>query len=145
MSKKKRRIRTPPAPQRSTRIPPQKAPKYVNVIFSFQYLDSSTRPKKFTFEHKNLKLSTLLDRLRSISQMSFSQFIGDHSSSLRAHQIIWSDTTEPDGFSHLPEGLNIKKGYQVSIGGPVRIIGFILSDVFYVVWIDPTHALYQGK
>jgi len=78
--------------------------------------------------------------------MSFNQLIADHSPTLRAHKIIWGDTSEPNGFSHLPEEFQAKAGYQFSDGSKRgRIHGFILGEVFYIVWLDPTHALYQGK
>ena len=142
--RKKKRIKAPPTPKQTTKIPQPESPKPVNVTFSFQFLDSTTRPDKFPLEHQNLKLSTLLDRLRSISQMEFNQFIGARSSSLRAHPINWADTSEPNGFSHIPEELQIKEGYQFSDGSRLgRVHGFILGEVFYIVWLDPTHALYS--
>ncbi len=67
------------------------------------------------------------------------------SRSLRAHSIVWEETTEPAGFSHLNEQLRGVRGYQFEVSqGEGRVHGLFIDDSFYIVWLDPNHELYKG-
>ena len=66
---------------------------------------------------------------------------------LRSHLIAWPDTSEKYGYAHLPQQLQDCTPWQFSLATTElgRIHGFWLAEVFYVVWVDHDHALYNGK
>jgi hypothetical protein len=128
----------------STAIP---TPKEVNlglVCFSFKYLDLQN--DKFCLPDTTAKVSyleTLFDRLKNISRMTFSEF-RQAGKALRSHVIRWDQTSEPTGYAHLPAQLQDCEPWQFSLAREElgRIHGFLLSDIFYVVWIDHDHKLF---
>jgi hypothetical protein len=80
----------------------------------------------------------------NISSLKASELFSNRSSSLRAHPIDWSKTTEKYGFTHLNSQLKQIPAYQFQISSNEhgRIHGFILGNVFFVIWFDPEHKLY---
>lgn len=115
------------------------------VIFSFKYLDLDHG--KFQVKHRNGEyVHKLMDRLKHYSSMSMKgQILSSHSKSLRAHPIIWRDTSERDGFTCLNDQLRSVDGYQIEVEKKHygRILGFVLDNIFFVVWLDPDHNLYK--
>ena len=92
--------------------------------------------------------SVLLQRLRAVCGMTMSAFRTSDSKALRSHPIKWEDTTEPEGFDHLNPQLREQIiGWQFSVSSNEhgRVHGFIVDEVFYVVWLDPFHRLYAAK
>lgn len=77
--------------------------------------------------------------------MTEDELSANRSAALRAHPIDWEHTSEKNGFSQLNEQLQLFKPYQFSISANAhgRIHGFVSSSVFYVIWLDPEHRLYQ--
>ena len=125
-------------------IPDQEAPKHPGtVLFSFKYLDLAGN-EKFHFSRCSPEwLMSLFERLRSVSGMSMSEFEIPQGTALRNHELKWSTTTE-NGFSGLSEELQPDRPWQFSVSKKKgRVHGFLLHSVFYVVWLDPDHELYD--
>lgn len=116
--------------------------KNLELSFSFRYLDL-TNPK-FSSEKFDLDyFLKLLARLRDLSSLKVLELKSNRSSALRCHPINWSDTTE-NCFGIPNEDQIAPEPYQISISANKdgRVHGFFLVDVFYIVWLDPDHALY---
>jgi hypothetical protein len=60
------------------------------------------------------------------------------------HIIDFSETNEPNGFAHLAtDQLAYAPTWQFQVGVKHwRVLGFLLEDVFYIVWLDPNHSLW---
>ncbi len=145
MSKKKR---IPKAYINGGTIPPPAVPTTSpGVVFSFKYF--STTPQKFGFHKCEVGyVETLVNRLRDISRAPWKDMATNNSNAIRSHQINFSETSEPDGFAHLPEHLRdniLPWQFSLSANKHGRVHGFVISEVFFVVWIDPAHQLYAGK
>lgn len=120
--------------------PPLVTPR---LTFSFRYFHQR---EPFLFSHgPDGYFDVLMGRLRSICAMEMSVFRTSDSRTLRSHSIDWEDTTELGGFDHLnPQFREQVTGWQFSVtqGEYGRVHGFIVGEVFYVVWLDPLHRLY---
>ena len=113
--------------------------------FSFKYLDLHGNPK-FSLSHcEGDYLDKLLCRLRDISGLPIEDFRWKRRDSVRSHPISWAETTEPEGFKHLNPQLREEEAWQFQITKDIhgRIHGLLLEDIFFVIWIDPRHKLYQ--
>lgn len=112
------------------------------MSFSFKYL---TDHDKFSFGHWDCAgLWNFITRLKNLCGVTIGEIITG-GRSYRFHQITWSDTSER-GFVHLPEHLRELDAYQLEIsqnGG--RFHGFVIGDVFHIVWMDRQHLLYTGR
>lgn len=112
--------------------------------FSFQYLDLAHSKFRITskdsqyFEH-------VFQRLKDVSSWRLTEFRNAHSKAIRSHQIKWETTTEEQGFTHLNSQFRDYEAwqFQFSANEHGRVHGFITSDTFYVVWLDPDHKLYS--
>ena len=62
---------------------------------------------------------------------------------MRCHTHEWKATSEPSGFG-LKGQLGQCEGWQFQISSNEhgRVHGIFINDVFFVVWLDPEHALY---
>lgn len=142
MSKKRRKVRKPKKSPPEGIIKTEYPLSPPLVVFSFKYLDSTKH--EFRLNHPNLEHDKLLERLKNISAWTWNEFFGEHGRSLRAHSVIWSDTDYKDGFNHLGPQLQDMDGYQFSISQQRgRVLGLILDNVFYVVWLDADHRAYS--
>lgn len=115
-----------------------------SVHFSFKYLDINNQ--KFSINGKKSKyFEKMLERLKGICLMTQKEIINNRSKSLRAHQINWSDTTEPRGFSQLNQQLQQILPYQFEISANEhgRVHGFFIDNIFFIVWFDPDYKLYN--
>lgn len=112
------------------------------VRFSYKYLNLC---EKFYLRPCHKYNIALHERLKSISQMTITEFMLSDSKSLRSHSHDWSKTTEPDGYSHLNEHLKQCLPWQFSLSTSEygRVHGIILDEIFYIVWFDPDHKLYS--
>ncbi len=115
------------------------------VTFSFKYLELANN--KFDLPctvAKHTYLGMLFDRLKHISGMKCHEF-RLAGKVLRSHRIDWGDTSEPNGFSQLPEHLQDCQPWQFSLARDElgRIHGFWVGDTFYAVWVDHEHVLYS--
>ena len=75
--------------------------------------------------------------------MRVSEFRGNKT--IRSHAIKWDDTSAPGGFAHLSEQMQACEPWQFAISANEygRVHGILLDTVFYVVWFDPEHRLYE--
>jgi hypothetical protein len=117
------------------------------VRFSFKYLELGHG--KFCLPDSAQKaayLLTLFDKLKQISTMKFADF-RQAGKALRSHAIDWDKTSEPDGYAHLNEQMQQCEPWQFSLAREElgRVHGLLLDDVFYVVWVDHEHKLYNGR
>lgn len=115
--------------------------------FSFKYLDTSHA--KFLYALCDTDyFCMLLDRLKELSRMSMLEFKANRSKTLRSHPIDWVDEgVSESSFGITSEDEIAYEPYQFSLTANEygRVHGFIISDRFYVVWLDKEHQLYPGK
>jgi hypothetical protein len=128
------------------KIPEKTDVATVGLNFSFKYLELQKKPRKFSLEYTGDGYTeTLLQRLKDMSGLSVPEFM--HSRSLRTHPIDFSKTSQPQGFSHLPDQLRDKEPWQFQLTGNEhgRVHGLLIDETFYLVWLDPSHKLYSKK
>lgn len=111
--------------------------------FSFKHLDYS-HPKFKLNDQGACYFLTALERLKSLSSMKLMELLHDRTRALKFHSIDWNETSEPSGFSNLNSQLRELTPYQFSLSSNEhgRVHGFILDNVFFIVWFDPGHKLY---
>jgi hypothetical protein len=117
------------------------------LTFSFKLIDCTSN-QKFTFDvARDGYPLKLFQRLKSLCSMTWPEIRSDRSPALRAHPINFSETSEPGGFSHLNEQFRALEPWQISVSSNEhgRVHGVVIGNVFYVVWIDPDHRLYDNR
>jgi len=141
--KKNKKVKTRSTPKSSDIV--EKKRENEEVIFSFKYLDLFSNPKFGVAGCGESYLEKILLRLKDVSSIRYDDFVSSRSSSLRAHEITWSDTTEPNGFTCLNAYLREQTAFQFEISANEygRVHGFLLDQIFYIVWLDPHHRLYS--
>ena len=103
------------------------------------------RNQKFLIrDRKSRYFEKMLERMKAICGSSLKEILSNRSSSLRAHPIDWSETTEPRGFLNLNQQLQQIEPYQFQISANEhgRVHGFFIENIFFIVWFDPDHKLY---
>jgi hypothetical protein len=123
----------------STKLKPQ------GISFSFKYYQDGHN--KFSCNGKAATYwLTLIDRLKALSGLSNQELLVNRSSTLRCHPIRWEDTSE-NGFGLPNEEQLVDTPYQFSLSSNEhgRVHGFLIDEVFYIVWLDPDHLLYLAK
>ena len=112
------------------------------VILSFKYLDIDSNPKFGMDKCGSEFLAGLLQELFQICQGQVCQF-AEFENRRHNHMIVFSETTEPNGFAHLPEQIEPEVYWQFAVleHHTWRVHGFFISSVFYIVWLDPDHQL----
>lgn len=117
------------------------------ISFSFKYLDSSH--SKFSFDRQDANYwNTLINRLKDLSGLTCLELIENRSSALRFHKIDWQDIRVSENDFGLPNEeqlVNIPYQFSISSNKYGRVHGFFIEDIFYIVWLDPSHKLYPGK
>lgn len=90
-------------------------------------------------------LPALLERLRDVCRMTAGEFRGA-GRALRSHRIDWPGTSRPDGFGSVEQLLPDAVPWQFSLSANEhgRVHGLLDGDLFYLVWLDPTHQLYPA-
>jgi hypothetical protein len=113
--------------------------------FSFKYFthDDELSPQVFAEAY----LPKLLERLKGLSSWTLKQFTGTTVKAIRNHSITWSETSRPNGFTHLPEQIREGNAWQFSISANEhgRVHGLLVGSTFYVVWLDCNHNLYPQR
>lgn len=123
----------------STKLKPQ------GISFSFKYYQA--KHHKFSCNEKAAPYwLTLMDRLKDISGLSNRELLVNRSSMLRSHPIRWENTSE-DGFGLPNEEQLVGTPYQFSLSSNEhgRVHGFLIDQIFYIVWLDPDHLLYCAR
>ncbi|WP_431047392.1 hypothetical protein [Roseateles sp. L2-2] len=113
--------------------------------FSFRLLQTT---RKFGLESPidaRQYLLHLLSRLQAISSLQVEKFRCSKGKALRAHRHVWEETTETRGFPPLPGDWDGHEAwqFQLSANKHGRVHGILVDEVFYIVWLDPEHRLYQ--
>lgn len=141
------KIKAGVVPGKSSNIPKPPIQAAGVIRFSFKYLDLVSNQKFGIHQCAEGYLAKLLERLKDLSSLSEMEFRASRSSSLRAHQIDWERTSEPNGFLSLNEQLRALRAWQFEITSNAhgRVHGFLLEDTFFVVWVDPAHQLYPAR
>ena len=127
---------------------PKLAPACLTV--SFRYLD--TTKDKFSLSLGDADFfADVFGRLKAINQITKDQFIALQSTgkNWRLHRIDWNGTEHPVSVPSfgLPAPLAAdENAWQFMTSKSTgRVHGFLVSDTFFVVWLDPQHNLYSGK
>jgi hypothetical protein len=124
-------------------IPPIVQPNAKTLQFSFKHLDlqNPTFPVSACTADFWVALAA---KLVEYSQWPVEVF-EDQNHEAHRHTIDFAETSEPNGFAHLGmDNLGYATTWQFQVGvDRWRVLGFLLDDVFYVVWLDPNHCLYQ--
>ncbi len=133
--------RQPPA----SKTPPRH-PAAERVTLSFRYFRE--RAPFVTLNVGGNYAGVLLERLSAVCAMTVKEMKESRGKPLRCHPIRFEETSEAGGFEHIKFGLiETTEPYQFSLTSNKhgRVHGFFVGTVFYVVWVDPTHALYPKK
>lgn len=114
-----------------------------NLTFSFKFFDASDPnvcPPTFIDGYTQ----TLMDRLKSLSGWTVSEFLTNRSSALRSHPVDWNKTSKKDGFAHLNEQYDSYEPYQFSISSNShgRVFGLLIGNCFHIIWLDFSHNVY---
>jgi hypothetical protein len=127
-----------------SKIVPSQPKALAGLGFSFKYLQ--TQNEKFSMRDRDGNyFAAFLERLRDLSTLTAQEVKMNRSQSLRCHPIKWRETTEPNGFGIANEKELVTIPYQFSLSTNEhgRVHGFFIEDMFYIVWLDPNHNLYQ--
>lgn len=113
------------------------------ISFSFNFLTS--RQDKFRYEEKDSRyFIKLLERLKVYSGWSVLGVKTCRNDAMRCHPIDWPDTTESGfGIPREEEICQDKHQFNISVNEHGRFHGFFILNVFYIVWLDPDHDLYE--
>jgi hypothetical protein len=91
----------------------------------------------------------LLERLRDLSSMPVHQLTNARpNTALRFHRIDWKDdrvSVKTVGIRGWEEYDESAWQFSISANEHGRVHGFLIDNVFYVVWLDPEHRLYPGR
>jgi len=126
----------------------------------------SERPLRFSFKHLDIKsqkfsptkccneyFQKLFCSLQKFSTWKVSDFT-DQNNNEHRHIINFSETSEPEGFESAFEldrdQAGYAEGWQFSVDqdqpwSDWRVQGVLIDEVFYVVWLDSEHALYNRR
>ena len=135
---------TPPKGNQTAIIPTVVKPS-VGISFSFKYFQPDH--ERFSYASKDMGyVQALLTRLKDLSGWKAQDMLTNRNSALRCNPINWNDTSE-SGFGLPQEEQLVDPPYQFQISANAhgRVHGFIVDEVFYIVWLDPDHLLYSAK
>lgn len=122
-----------------TRLKPQ------GTSFSLKYYQDGH--DKFSCQDKPVTYwMKLFERLKDLSGLITQDLLSNRSSSLRCHPIRWDDTSE-NSFGLPNEEQLVDMPYQFSLSSNKhgRVHGFFIDEIFYIVWLDPDHQLYDSN
>lgn len=122
-------------------IPTVVEPNPKTLLFSFKHLDLGNG--KFSMEDCTSSFwRSLAIQLQRYSQLTVQDFL-DMNNNDHRHMIDWSETTEPTGFAHLDtDQIGYSEPWQFGIDSRGRVSGLLIEPTFYIIWLDPNHALY---
>jgi hypothetical protein len=131
--------------KRQSSIPQAAAPKDRLVVFSFKYLDRTNGKYGLACcKDKGEWVEVLLEKLKHACGLTLNDFIGPQNNpkSWRAHPLEFEKTSEKQGFPFSvaiwqdnPRQFQLEKTKG-------RVHGFMIENIFHVVWLDPVHALF---
>lgn len=118
-----------------------------HVVFSWKFFDR----KHELFNCGSVEMEWFLsvfDVLQEISGMSYIEFRQHKGNRLRVHPHDWEDTTAKFNLdeSLLRQLEEDKACIQFSISkAKGRVHGFMIDNIFYIVWLDRFHNLYPDE
>ncbi|MDQ0492792.1 hypothetical protein [Paenibacillus brasilensis] len=113
-----------------------------NVIFSWQFFDRSN-PLFNCGEVGPEWFVDLMDSMKSISQMEFEKFRIHNGPPLRVHSHEWDRVSAKYPLNEMLLKQIEQDTLQFAVSkARGRVHGFVISNVFYIVWVDPHHNLY---
>ncbi|MEK7655613.1 MAG: hypothetical protein AAB386_02960 [Patescibacteria group bacterium] len=114
------------------------------VLFSFQRLQEKEQKFLFSNQEKEYFLK-LIERMKSISGMTRQEMISQNTRALRCHNIEFSDSKVSEStFGVKGEDVDDDAWqFQISSNAHGRVHGYFIENVFYIVWLDPKHELYE--
>jgi hypothetical protein len=116
-----------------------------NVIFSWKYFDW-THPYFNCGGMPEGWFLSLMETLKNVSSMKFSEFKKSGGPPLRVHHHEWDKVSAKFPFNQQFLEQIESDTYQFAIStGNGRVHGFTRDNVFYIVWLDPHHNLYPQK
>lgn len=136
----------PGKPAKTTNLPLVQPPNENQPLrFSFRHLDLYSDQDFCVDKCADGYLEKFLSRLRDLCGMSVKDFRTNKSEAIRSHRIRWEHTQRPAGFVRLNQQLRDEEAWQfeITVNAHGRVHGLLIDDIFYIVWIDPTHALYE--
>ena len=138
-------IKKAPIPQPAGRIHKDKELPDNLLKFSFRHWYLTDKFCIPPIREKEHYLETMLRRLKDMSNLTVNEFRTSKDKSIRAHLHDWVETTEPNGYANLNSQLQQCEPWQFCLSANEygRIHGILIDDVFYVVWLDHNHALYN--
>lgn len=117
---------------------------------SFCHLDETRQ--KFALSLGDAEyFADVVGRLKALTQLTKAQFIALQSTgkAWRVHRIDWRGQEHPvsETSFRLPASLGADdNAWQFMTSKRTgRVHGYLAGDTFFVVWFDPTHALYNGN
>jgi len=121
------------------------AVKPQGLSFSFKYFQQQN--KRFSVCDRDIAYwLTLLARFKGLSGMTVQELLRSRSKAIRCHPITWQDTSQRCfGLPNEEQLVDTPYQFSLSANAHGRVHGFFINDVFYVVWLDPEHRLYEGK
>lgn len=122
---------------------PLLAPNEKYIQFSFKHLDE-TNGKFLPQDCPHEFWPALMSRLKLYSHLTVEIFL-DQNNPDRRHLVDFGQTTEPNGFTTLDtEQLSYEEPWQFDLitWRPWRIVGLLVDEIFYIIWLDHGHRLY---
>lgn len=128
-----------------------------NLVLSYKYLDKTSSKYCFELIDDKMKSQFYDDFLKKMTEycqyLNFKKEISSnrrYASSNHIHPIDWTDNKiKEKNFNCLDiELMKQIEGdcWQLGINNQgFRIHGFFIENVFYIVWLDPCHKLYERK
>lgn len=115
--------------------------------FSLKYLQQNH--SKFKYDNRDANyFCQLLYILSTLSSKKVNDILKDPTfrKAMRIHKIDWADSRVTETcFDCLDEQLQLLEAWQFQLSSNEhgRVHGFFIDTTFYVVWLDPDHALYK--
>ncbi|WP_109485033.1 hypothetical protein [Occallatibacter savannae] len=119
------------------------------IRFSLEYLDLNHT--RFPLEQCSKEFhDALLRKILEYQTFTVDQFTqSDPRAGIRRHPIYFPETQEPEGFNVDPTQVELWTDSAWQFGLPIpdgqddlwRVHGFLAEETFYIVWLDPNHAL----
>ncbi|CEI81323.1 hypothetical protein BN997_01141 [Oceanobacillus oncorhynchi] len=118
-----------------------------NVVFSWKFFDRKHELFNCGATESGWFIS-LFDILYQVSDMAYIEFRQQRNKGLRVHPHDWKDTTAKfDLDDNLLEQLEEDNAcIQFSVSqAKGRVHGFMIDNIFYIVWLDRHHNLYPSE
>lgn len=115
------------------------------VIFSWQFFDRANELFNCGKAESNWFIS-LIDTMRSVSQMDMTEFRTNTSTALRVHPHKWDRIKIKYPLPHAWLEQLEQDTLQFSVSqAKGRVHGFVIENVFYIIWLDRHHNLYPDE